>query len=126
MNNKSLMHLINQIEGYKVGITNLHWSADNMSRHKLCDELFDVVKKNEDKMAELGQGLYGRIRVNDVKPIPYKVSSLSKLVKDLMYDVVDFSSKQDGVFDGGMKSIADDFVGDLGSYLYLNDLCDNE
>lgn len=97
-----------------------------MSRHKLCDELFDVVKKNEDKMAELGQGLYGRIRVNDVKPIPYKVSSLSKLVKDLMYDVVDFSSKQDGVFDGGMKSIADDFVGDLGSYLYLNDLCDNE
>ena len=45
--NKNILNYIEECEAWKVGIKNLHWSADNLSQHELCDDIADEISNFE-------------------------------------------------------------------------------
>ena len=52
MMNKKILTFINKLEGWKTAIKSLHWSADNMSQHKLCDDIASDIAAFQDKVSD--------------------------------------------------------------------------
>ena len=50
---RKILVLINRLQSYKTAIKNLHWSAKNMSEHKLWDEIADTVADTQDEVEKL-------------------------------------------------------------------------
>ena len=57
--NKTILDYINKCEGWKTAIKQLHWDADNLSQHKLCDEIAEKIADLQDQIAEVEQSRSG-------------------------------------------------------------------
>lgn len=122
----NILRIINQLEGYKVAIKNLHWSAGNMSEHKLCDDIASGISEYEDKIAEIAQGMYGQIVYNQVKPVRYSIEGTEKMLKSMLKDVARFNQTLNGRYEKGLASETDSFIGEIEKYLYLIRICVKE
>ena len=67
---KTVLEFINKVEGWKTAIKALHWDADNMSQHKLCDDIADRIADFQDQVSEVEQSINGKLKINKLKPIP--------------------------------------------------------
>lgn len=121
-----IMSYINKLHGYKTAVKNLHWSAKNMSEHKLCDDIIDSIDKNEDEIAEICQGIYKQIKLNELKPIQYKISSTDKMLVDLLNDTKEFHSKLTNERYIGLRSVIESFMGEINKFQYLIRFCIKE
>ena len=65
---RSILIYINKLQAYKTAIKNIHWSSNNMSEHKLFDDIEDAVADVQDEIAEVAQGVYGKLKLNELKP----------------------------------------------------------
>ena len=121
--NKKVLEFVNRLEGYKTAIKELHWNSDNMSQHKLCDDIADRIDKFQDKVSEVEQSINGKINKNQLKPIEYKVVNLKKFVEDVLDKTNTFlkSIKNNGDSYIGMRSDCESFLSDMQSNLYLVD-----
>ena len=103
--NKKILTFINKLEGWKTAIKSLHWSADNMSQHKLCDDIASDIAAFQDKVSEVQQGIQDKkINKNELNPTPYKVKNLKFFVKDVIKDTTAFYKTLDGDDYIGMRS----------------------
>ena len=123
---KNILNYINKIQGYKTAIKNLHWSAKHMSEHKLLDEIADSVANNQDEIAEMCQGLYGKIKLNELKPKRYKITNSKKMLFDLLRDTKSFYSTIKGRELTGVRSVVETFIGDINKFIYLMEMCIKE
>lgn len=94
---------LNQLEGFKTAVKNLHWSSDNMSQHKLFDDIADSLNEFQDKIGEVEQSISGKFPVNSLKGIPYTIEGPQKFLDDL-YDAVK-------KFYSSLKKLGDDYIG---------------
>lgn len=121
---QNILSYINKLQAYKTAIKNLHWSSKNMSEHKLLDDISDTVSEFQDKVAEIAQGIYGQIKLNELKPRRYNITSSSKMLNDLLLDTKHFyvstNRNKDLI---GIRSEIETFVGDLNQYIYLLKFC---
>lgn len=122
----NIINYINKLQGYKTAIKNLHWSAKHMSEHKLLDEIADSVANNQDEIAEMCQGLYGKIKLNELKPKRYKITNSKKMLFDLLRDTKSFLSSIKGRELTGIRSVVEAFIGEINKYVYLMDMCIKE
>jgi DNA-binding ferritin-like protein len=119
--------IINKLRGYSTAIKNLHWSANSMSEHKLCDDIADSISDNEDEISEGAQGLYGQIAKNEVKAIPYTISSTKEMLNDLLKDINEFyDTIKDGDELTGIRSVVENFISEINKFQYLIGLCIKE
>ena len=121
-----IMSYINKLHGYKTAVKNLHWSAKNMSEHKLCDDIIDLIDKIEDEIAEICQGIYKQIKLNELKPIQYKISSTDKMLVDLLNDTKEFHSKLTNERYIGLRSVIESFMSEINKFQYLIRFCIKE
>ena len=120
--NKKVLTFIDKLEGWKTAIKSLHWSADNMSQHKLCDDIASDIADFQDKVSEVQQGIQDKkISRNELKPTPYKVKNLKTFVKDGIKDTTSFYKTIDGDDYIGMRSDCESFLSTMQSYIYLTD-----
>ena len=121
--NKKVLEFVNRLEGYKTAIKELHWNSDNMSQHKLCDDIADRIDKFQDQVSEVEQSINGKINKNQLKPIEYKVVNLYKFVEDVLDKTNTFlkSIKNYGDSYIGMRSDCESFFSDMQRNLYLVD-----
>ena len=119
--NKNILKYIEQCEGWKVGIKNLHWSADNMSQHELCDDIASEISDFEDLVSEVEQSISGKIKLNGFTPKSYKIVSLKSFVEDVISASQDFLKELDGMGKKyvGIKSECETFIGTMQRKLYL-------
>lgn len=119
--NKNILKYIEQCEGWKVGIKNLHWSADNMSQHELCDDIASEISDFEDLVSEVEQSISGKIKLNGFTPKSYKIVSLKSFVEDVISASQDFLKELDGMGNKyiGIKSECETFIGTMQRKLYL-------
>jgi hypothetical protein len=119
--NKKILKYIEQCEGWKVGIKNLHWSADNMSQHELCDDIASEISDFEDLVSEVEQSISGKIKLNGFTPKSYKIVSLKSFVEDVIFASQDFLKELDGMGKKyvGIKSECETFIGTMQRKLYL-------
>lgn len=122
----NILNYINKLQAYKTAIKNLHWSSKHMSEHKLLDDIADSVANNQDEIAEMCQGLYGKIKLNELKPKRYKITNSKKMLFDLLKDTKTFYSSIKGRELTGVRSVAESFIGELNKFVYLMDMCIKE
>ena len=119
--NKNILNYIEECEGWKVEIKNLHWSADNMSQHELCDDIADEISNFEDLVSEIEQSISGKIKLNGFTPKSYKITSLKSFVEDVISASKSFLKKLEGMGEKyvGIKSECETFIGTMQRKLYL-------
>ena len=119
--NKNILNYIEECEAWKVGIKNLHWSADNLSQHELCDDIASEISDFEDLVSEVEQSISGKIKLNGFTPKSYKITSLKSFVEDVISASQDFLKKLDGMGEKyvGIKSECETFIGTMQRKLYL-------
>ena len=122
----NILNYINKLQAYKTAIKNLHWSSKHMNEHKLLDDIADSVANNQDEIAEMCQGLYGKIKLNELKPKRYKITNSKKMLFDLLRDTKSFNSSIKGRELTGVRSVVEAFIGEINKFVYLMDMCIKE
>lgn len=120
----SILVYINKLQAYRTAIKNIHWSSNNMSEHKLFDDIGNTVSDVQDEVAEMAQGIYGKLKFNELKPKRYNITSSKKMLQDLLSTTETFLqtlNRNKSLV--GIKSVIENFVGELNKYLYLLDFC---
>ena len=117
--NKEVLGLLNKLEGYGTAILEMHWDSANMSQHKLCEDIADVIADFKDKVAEIEQSISGKLPVNKLKPVPYRVKGLKKFVTDVITSVKIFYKRIKGDEYIGIRSECENFIGEMQRKLYL-------
>lgn len=120
----SILIYINKLQAYRTAIKNIHWSSNNMSEHKLFDDIGNTVSEVQDEVAEIAQGIYGKLKFNDLKPKRYNITTSKKMLQDLLSTTQTFlqtlNRNKELI---GIKSTIENFIGKLNQYLYLLDFC---
>lgn len=122
---KSILLYLSKLEGFKTAIKNCHWAAKSMNAHEFMDSLEDIVSDHQDLVAEIVQGAYNtKIKINDFKPRPYRISTFTKLVSDI-YNAADkfYATIQGNKRFIGLRSVMEDFMGKMQQQIYLNAMC---
>lgn len=119
--NNTILDYIEQCEGWKVAIKGLHWGADNLSQHKLCDDIAGDISDFEDLVSEVEQSISGKIEPNGFTPKSYEVTSLKAFVSDVITKSQEFLSKLEDMDKKyiGIKAECEAFIGKMQRSLYL-------
>ena len=118
---KVILDYINKMEGWKTAIKSLHWDADNLSQHKLCDDIAGTIADFQDQVSEVEQAISGNLSVNTLKGAPYKIKDLKTFIQDVLDDTNVFYKKVKKLGDDyiGMASDCESFLSDMQRNLYL-------
>ena len=113
--NKKVLEYICICEGWKTAIKELHWNSENLSQHKLCDDIADRISEFQDQVSEVEQSINGNLPFNKLKPITYKVDNLKKFVEDVILTTTVFLKKLAPLGDKyiGMSSDCESFISDM-------------
>ena len=121
---RNILSYVNKLQSYKTAIKNLHWSSKNMSEHKLWDEIADTVADTQDEIAEMAQGIFGNIKLNELKPRRYNITNSKKTLNDILKDTkLFYSTVKRGEQFIGIRSEIENFIGQLEKYQYLMNFC---
>lgn len=118
---KVILDYINKMEGWKTAIKSLHWDADNLSQHQLCDDIADRIAEFQDQVSEVEQSITGKLKINSLKGITYKIKDLKTFVQDVLDETNVFYKKVKKLGDtyAGMASDCESFLSDMQRNLYL-------
>lgn len=118
---KVVLDYINKMEGWKTAIKSLHWDADNLSQHKLCDDIADRIADFQDQVSEVEQAISGNLSINTLKGTTYKIKDLKSFIQDVLDDTNVFYKKVKKLGDDyiGMASDCESFLSDMQRNLYL-------
>lgn len=118
---KLILDYINKMEGWKTAIKSLHWDADNLSQHRLCDDIAGAIAGFQDQVSEVEQAISGNLNINTLKGVPYKIKDLKTFIQDVLKDTNVFYKKVKKLGDDyvGMASDCESFLSDMQRKLYL-------
>lgn len=94
-----------------------------MSEHQLFDNAWYLISSYEDKIAEIAQSKYGNFKLNEIKPIAYKISNGKKFLENVLADAKNFLKTIQTKDLVGMKSEVESFIGEINIIIYRYDLC---
>lgn len=120
---KNVLDYLCKCSGWLTNLFNIHLDAVSMSQHKLCDEIQEELTSFRDTVAEISQGINGRIGNNKLKEIKSSASQLEILLNDILKETLAFYKKLDGDDNIGLRSETESFIGKIYRFLYLNDVC---
>lgn len=116
----NIMQYLCTLEGYKVKLKNLHWSANCMSVHTKIDELLEELNDFEDLLAETYQGIYTQFDSNFLRATVETSDNIFSLVDKLLLETKilhgSISSREDELI---LKNIVEDFIAYLFKFKYL-------
>ena len=116
---KDLLNYICSLHGYLIRTKEIHWSTDSNAEHLLCDEIMDLVRDNEDELAESAMGLYGeKIKVGELKPYLPDAEELRPMLKELLRETVTIKKRLNKDEEAGLCNILDDIIAGAQKYLY--------
>lgn len=118
----NVLKYLNELQGYRTAIKNLHWSSSNMSEHKLWDDIDSSVGEAQDEIAEVAQGMYGQIKKNELKPISYTIKNSKEALNAIINDTKSFYETLNDESNIQLKSVVESFLADLEKYKYLLDI----
>ena len=101
----------------------MHWDANSLSQHQLCDDIATIISDYQDKVSEVEQSISGKLPVNNLKGTTYKITTLKKFIQDVISGTKAFYHKlqKEGDEYIGMRSDTEAVLSDLQRQLYLVD-----
>ena len=120
---KYIISFISELESFKSDIKQLHWAANSLPQHQLCDDIANIISDYQDKVAEVEQSISGKFPVNVLKGEKHNVTTLKKFVEDVIASTKSFYAKlkKEGDEYIGMRSDTEAVLSDLQRQLYLVD-----
>lgn len=121
---KTILSFIEKLETFKTKIKVLHWDSDNLSQHKLCDDIADSIAEFQDQVSEVEQSISGKLPKNMFRPDNQEygeVGTLKEFVKTVIDATNEFYKKLQDKGDEyiGMRSDCESFLSDMQRKLYL-------
>ncbi len=121
---KTILAFIEKLETFKTKIKALHWDSDNLSQHKLCDDIADSIAEFQDQVSEVEQSISGKLPKNMFRPDNQnygEVGTLKEFVKNVIDTTNEFYKKLQDKGDEyiGMRSDCESFLSDMQRKLYL-------
>lgn len=115
---------LNQLEGIKTRIKNLHWAAPAKNIHKYLDEFLGVVSDYQDTVAETYMGILGKMDPTDIEGVLAHATNAMELI-DLVYEKTAefYEALPDETELKGIISETETFIKDCKKYKYLFSLC---
>ena len=120
---KVVLEFVNELEGFKTAIKNLHWSSSNMSEHELFDKIADSVQDVQDVVSESEQGMTKQLANNVLKGKTYKITTSKKFLEDLSKSAINFRNKISGDKYIGMRSAVEAFISEVDVFKYQLMIC---
>ena len=117
---KNIMLYINKLEGLKAAVKNIHWSSPKMPEHEYMDDLEKLIADHQDYVAEIAQGIFGKIKNNELKSVKYTIKTPTKLIKDILKAAESFySTIQKNKKYIGLRSVMEDFMAKINQAMYM-------
>ena len=118
---KLILDYLCTVEGWLTAIKEIHWNSDNLSQHRLCDDISSRIHDFQDQVAEVEQSITGKLPFNKLYGKDYKVTGLKKFVQDVLDVTNTFykNVKKKGDTYTGMASDCESFLSDMQRNLYL-------
>lgn len=122
MNNK-ILNFINQLEGWKCAIKNIHWNSSSLEQHQVCDDVAGEISDFQDMVSEVEQSISGKLAFNKLKGIDYHVTTIQKFMKDVISGAKSFYKELDEMGDDyiGLRSECESFLAKMQRLSYLVD-----
>jgi DNA-binding ferritin-like protein len=126
MKQKVFETFINDLEGFKIKIKEIHWNTESIHTHKLCDDILESISKNQDAFAEDGFTVFLKFFDNTFFPNKIETFDLEETVKLLGQKVrlfrreLENSPKKEYYI--GLISICDAFIHELNTFQYLSEM----
>ena len=116
---------LNQLEGWKTKLKNLHWAAPKKNIHVYLDDFLEVVSDYQDSVAEDYQGILGHMQPNAIKGTPCDALNAIDFIKEVIVKTEEFYNRipQDTCY-VGIKSETETFIHNIFKYKYLFELTD--
>ena len=118
----NVLKYLNELQGYRAAIKNLHWSSSNMSEHKVWDDIDSSVGEAQDEIAEVAQGMFGQIKKNELKPISYTIKNSKEALNAIIDSTKAFHKTLTDESTVQLKSVVENVLADLEKYKYLLNL----
>ena len=121
---KTVLAFIEKLEVFKTKIKALHWDSDNLSQHKLCDDIAESIAEFQDQVSEVEQSISGKLPKNMFRPDNQEfgeIGTLKEFVTSVIDHTNDFYKKLQEKGDEyiGMRSDCESFLSDMQRKLYL-------
>lgn len=119
--NTKILDYINTCEKWKVEIKGLHWDSDNLSQHKLCDDIANAISDFEDLVAEVEQSISGNLPKGKISPKKADKVNLKPFVEGVISTTQSFLKELEKMGEKyvGIKSECETFIGTMQRNLYL-------
>ena len=126
---EAILLYIKKLEGYRIRLREIHWSAENKSKHELSDNLMSMLADYEDSIAEEAMGIFGiRVKVGDIVPEIPEGRDIKSILTSVTNDTLillaslESSEGETSIPSGGIPSILEDILHDLNKSKYLETL----
>jgi len=121
---KTVLAFVEKLEIFKTKIKALHWDANSLSQHELCDDIAEKIADFQDQVSEVEQSISGKLPKEMFKPTNQEfgeVGTLKEFVESVIDCTNDFYKKLGEKGDKyiGMRSDCESFLSDMQRKLYL-------
>ena len=121
---KTILGFIEKLEVFKTKIKALHWDANSLSQHELCDDIAERIADFQDQVSEVEQSISGKLPKEMFKPSNQEygeVGTLKEFVESVIEHTNTFYKKLEKKGDKyiGMRSDCESFLSDMQRKLYL-------
>lgn len=121
---KTVLGFVEKLEVFKTKIKALHWDANSLSQHELCDDIAERIADFQDQVSEVEQSISGKLPKEMFKPTNQEFGEVGTL-KEFVESVIDCTNEfykklgEKGDKYIGMRSDCESFLSDMQRKLYL-------
>lgn len=121
---KTVLGFVEKLEIFKTKIKALHWDANSLSQHELCDDIAERIADFQDQVSEVEQSISGKLPKEMFKPTNQEFGEVGTL-KEFVESVIDCTNEfykklgEKGDKYIGMRSDCESFLSDMQRKLYL-------
>ena len=120
MTNEFILNLENQLRGIGTRLKELHFSASNITMHRLIDDFQNEFNEFEDEIMENAQALWGTIKPGELDPVLPEDMEFLKLLETIRGILAGIKKEgDDNRMWTGIINIVDDFWATVNKYVYL-------
>lgn len=123
MTNEYLLSIEGRLHGYHTRLKELHFSAPNMSLHKVIDDFDSELQEFDDTIIEDAQSIFGFIEPGTIEPVLPEETEIEELLRSIRAMLADMKDTLQEKLYTGIINTVDDFWSEVNKTIYLVKIC---
>lgn len=123
MTNEYLLSIEGRLHGYHTRLKELHFSAPNMSLHKVIDDFDSELQEFDDTIMEDAQSIFGFIEPGTIEPVLPEETEIEELLRSIRAMLAEMKDTLQEKLYTGIINTVDDFWSEVNKTIYLVKIC---